>query len=352
MKKIFILGLAVLLMVAFTAPDILAQKEENWNIIPSIKYQFIPRPSEVMTDKGMGPLPADMVAPAGVRLRFINIKAIDDFLVSGALWEPEGKEPSNTVAFVNIHGSGGNYYYDPIGFVTRMLSAKGYACLAINTRQHDKYINTDNFFDIRKDIEAAVLILKTLGYKKIIIHGHSLGNIQVQYYVAVSNDPAIKAVVLTGPFANLPWKSRNILINNEAQYNSLYKYALEYVKTGRGSEVLPIEMGYLAGGSSPVTAQHFMTYRSTETSIADGTFWIRRIPVPILMVRDAGDFIIRDFEPHWLLNSATAPGSLVPNIKFVLLPNPKGPNPRGHGFSDNREPLVDTIAKWLVERGL
>jgi len=47
--------------------------------------------------------------------------------------------------------------------------------------------------------------------------------------------------------------------------------------------------------------------------------------------------------------AARAHGSLVPSIKYVLLPNPRGPNPGAHGFSDNQEPLVNTIFGWLKD---
>jgi pimeloyl-ACP methyl ester carboxylesterase len=93
---------------------------------------------------------------------------------------------------------------------------KGYAALSISTRQHDTNINTDNFFDVRKDIEAAVATAEALGYTSIVLEGHSLGTIQVEYYAATNWDPAIKAVVLTGPFGKLPWKSRNIIIQDDA----------------------------------------------------------------------------------------------------------------------------------------
>ena len=106
------------------------------------------------------------------------------------------------------------------------------------------------------------------------------------------------------------------------------------------------------GKAEPVTARHFLTYRAEESSTADGTYWIRRIPRPILMVRDGGDTIIQSFEPYTLLSAATARGSLVPSIKYVLLPNPKGANPGGHGFIDNREPLANVIVAWLKEQKL
>jgi len=81
------------------------------------------------------------------------------------------------------------------------------------------------------------------------------------------------------------------------------------------------------GVDEPVTGAHFLTNRSEASSVADGTYWIKRIPRPILLVRDAGDAIIAPFEPYALLSAATSPGSLVPTIEYVLLPNPKDPNP-------------------------
>jgi hypothetical protein len=95
-----------------------------------------------------------------------------------------------------------------------------------------------------------------------------------------------------------------------------------------------------------------LTYRASESSTADGTYWIARIPRPILLVRDAGEMIVQSFEPFMLLAAARAHGSLVPSITYVLLPNPRGPNPDGHFFGDNREPLASTIIAWLREQNL
>ena len=76
---------------------------------------------------------------------------------------------------------------------------RGYASLAINTRQHDDKINSDNFFDVRRDIEAALQVARALGYKKLVLQGHSLGNIQVQFYAATNWDRDIQAVILLSP---------------------------------------------------------------------------------------------------------------------------------------------------------
>jgi hypothetical protein len=111
-------------------------------------------------------------------------------------------------------------------------------------------------------------------------------------------------------------------------------------------------MRWIGGRQAPVTARHFLTYRDEAASAADTTFWIARIPHPILLVRDAADGVVLPFEPYMLLSAARAEGSLVPEIRYVLLPNPRPPSIEGHIFADNTGPLAEAIASWLAERGL
>jgi pimeloyl-ACP methyl ester carboxylesterase len=308
-----------------------------------IEYEFVARP---------GSLPEAFKAPAGVELKFLAIQAIDGFTVNAALWHPEGKAPASTTMVITVHGSGGSYTGPPNGFLSPLLALKNYGVLAINTRQTGAAVNTDNFLDVRRDIEAAVYTARALGYKTLVLHGHSLGNIQVQYYAANNWDADIKAVVLSGMFANLPWKSRNLLVQNEENYKQLADAAKASLQKGTQAEVMPVKMGWVGGEPVPITAQHFLTYRQENVSTADGTYWIRRIPRPILMLRDEGDAIVQPFEPYMLLSAATAEGSVVPEIKYIMLPDPKGRSAAAHGFIYNQQPLADTIAAWLAERKL
>ena len=178
-------------------------------IAASIAYEDAPPP---------GGLPDDMQAPPGVSLRFLSIKTLDGFEVQAALWQPGDKAPAQTTIIVQMHGSGGNLASLPVRTIARALSAKGYAALSISTRQHDDHVNTDNFFDVRRDIEAAVVTARALGFRSIVLQGHSLGTVQVTFYAASDWDPAIAGVILTGAFGKLPWKSRHILIQDEGKY--------------------------------------------------------------------------------------------------------------------------------------
>ena len=312
-------------------------------IAASIQYDFAQPPAG---------LSDDFAPHEGISLRFLAIKAIDGFQVDAALWQPDRKPATDTTLVVMVHGSGDSYQKPPQSALGARLAAKGYSVLAISTRQHDDAINTENFFDVRNDIDAAVRTGRALGYKTIVMQGHSLGNIQVQYYAATTWDRDIKAVILLGPFGNLPWKTRSILVQNEDSFKTLVDAAMKSLREGTLDKVLPVKMHYFTGQDVPVTGQHFLTYRWSETSVADGTLWIRRIPKPILVVRDQSDGIIQPFEPYQLLAAAHAEGSLAPSIDYVILPDTKPVSLKGHFFGGNEQPLADVIAKWLADRHL
>jgi predicted alpha/beta-fold hydrolase len=129
-----------------------------------------------------------MHALPGASLGFLSIKAIDGFKIHAALWQPTNKPPVDTTVIVQVHGSGGNLASPPLRAIARALSAKGYAALSISTRQHDEHVNTDNFFEVRRDIEAAVATVRALGYRSIVLQGHSLGTVQVEFYAATDWD--------------------------------------------------------------------------------------------------------------------------------------------------------------------
>ncbi len=341
MLKAFVLRIGKLLVIlslgTVSAPAIAAQ------LAASIEYSYIERPAN---------LPDDYQAPSGTSLNFLSIKAIDGSLVQAALWHPESKSPANTTLIVMVHGSGGNYARPPNSLASRNLSAHGFAALAINTRQHDDKRNTDNFFETSRDLDAAVQTAKALGYHSIVLQGHSLGTLQVLFYAATNWDRDVKALVLLSTLGDLPWRSRYLQVQDEEQFRLLSESALKSVREHHEQDIMTLRMRRTATVEEPLTGEHFLTYRAQATAGADGPYWIRRVPRPILLVRGAGDTIVPPFEPYTLLASATSPGSLVPSIKLVQVPDAKGPNPGGHFFVNNSNELSETIASWLSEQHL
>jgi hypothetical protein len=126
----------------------------------------------------------------------------------------------------------------------------------------------------------------------------------------------------------------------------------EALKAGTAAEVLPIKMRWLGGVETPVTPQHFLTYRDEQVSAADGTYWISRIPRPILILRDEADGVVLPFEPHMLVSAAQAEGSLAPASNTWCCPTHGRRAGEGHIFADNTEALTDAVAAWLGEQRL
>jgi len=322
-------------------------------IAATVEYEPTQAPPMPSTPSGGRDAP-EMQAGPGTTLSYLDIKAIDGFHVISALWRPDHKPVADSTIIISVHGSGNSFRSTTGRAIGHDLSLKGYAILAINTRQSGRdHVNRDNFYDISLDIDAAVQTAKAMGYRTIVLHGQSLGNIQVQYYAATHWDPAIKAVVISGTFGNLPWKTHNLLVQDEANYRALRKASHDALLAGEPGKDLPIKMMYFHNPAS-VSAQHFLTYRDDLSAGADGTFWIRRIPRPILILRSESDKTVEQFEPYQLLSAAHAEGSLVPEISFQLIPDPQHVHTEqnGHEFPFNSDLYTAAIGDWLAAHKL
>jgi hypothetical protein len=148
-------------------------------IAATIQYDFVQQPTG---------LSSDFASRDGVSLKFLVIKAIDGFQIDGALWAASGRQASDTTLIMMVHGSGGSYQRAPESALGWRLASIGYAALAISTRQHDDGINTDNFFDVCRDIDAAVSDRAAAGLQTVgppgtqpgqcpgaVLRSHSLG---------------------------------------------------------------------------------------------------------------------------------------------------------------------------------
>lgn len=300
----------------------------------AVSYRPIDPPAEL----------PDFHAPAGVALSYHEVTSLDGRTGPVAHLVPETVTPG-TPLVLSVHGSGGSIGSLPVRTLALGLSGRGIPVLAINTRQSGPAVNTDAFYATVRDIEAAYWVARDLGYDRIVLHGHSLGTSQVTFFTATHWHGSTAGVVLTGMFADLPWKSRHLLIDDEQTYHALTQEAVAAVRAGEYDRVLSTRMPWLHEQTVPVTAQHFLTYRRVRTAGARSIDWIARVPYPILMIRDEHDTVIHDFEPGWL--EAALGEGLSPAFESVSLPSP--PGTEGHRFDGSAEALVETVASWLAK---
>lgn len=243
---------------------------------------------------------------------------------------------------ISVHGSGQSPGEEPMRTLIHELPAHGYGALGLRTRQHGDAVNTDNLFATLRDLDAGVVVGRRLGYSRIVLHGHSLGSLQTLAYSAMNWSRDLVGLLLTGMFANLPWKSRHVLIRDADLYERLRQEAFDLAAAGRFDEFLSAPMPWLEG-EVPVTAEHFLTYRCTELDLAASVHWIRAVRVPVLMIRDDADSIIGDFEPGWL--EAEGRAGLSPSIRSLVLRSERPSD--GHSFETTRADLVEQVILWL-----
>ncbi len=306
---------------------------ENFTAAASVGYRPVAENPDVPDGYG---------APAGTRADLYELLSLDGRIGLAAHLVPESARPGAPLV-ISIHGSGGSVLSQPVNLLSHGLAGNGYPVLAINTRQRGDAVNTDNFYATVRDIEAAYWMARQLGYHSIVLHGHSLGTSQVGFFAATHWHPEVVGVVLTGMFADLPFKSRHLLINDEQAYAELGDEAIEAAQAGEFSRVLGSTMRWIGGAEMPVSAEHFLTYRRVGTAGARSVDWIARIPFPLLMVRDENDPVINYFEPGQL--EAALQNGIAPSYTSVLLPSEAPSN--GHAFEKSGDALVELVTDWL-----
>lgn len=114
----------------------------------------------------------------------------------------------------------------------------------ITKTQELKGVALDDFSVIDEDIQAYIDYAKSLGYKNIILGGHSLGSNRVIHYLAQNDEPAIKHFIISGPvdFSDM----LNVMTTKEQ-----FETAQKFIDEGRGDNILP----FLFGGFSPMSAE-------------------------------------------------------------------------------------------------
>jgi pimeloyl-ACP methyl ester carboxylesterase len=292
------------------------------------------------------PAPADVVAAYGdsgaATLETFELTSLDG--QKGLALHLDARASGADTIVVSIHGSGGSVLSEPVHKLTAGLASSGRAStLSINTRGTGSAVNAENLYATTRDVEAATWMARALGYERVVIHGHSLGSLQVALFAATHWRDDVDGVVLTGVFADLAWKSRYMLISDETAYGELRDEALQAVRERDFSRRLSHEMGWLRGKTMPVSADHFLTYRTEGLSGARTLDWINKIPYPFLLIRDEHDSIIHDFERVWL--EAAAADGISPAPTVVLLPSDGG---EGHHYTESGPALLSTVSDWIA----
>lgn len=146
-----------------------------------------------------------------IQVYLSRIKTRDGIWLDGIVIEPKRKSKT---ALIWIHGLGSNFAHGQplIAAVSNACTRRGIAYFKFNTRGHDivhrdmpvnQGSGLEKFEACAPDIRAIIGFGRKLGYRKIILAGHSTGANKVLYYQCKTKDPSVKGLLLLGPVSDI-----------------------------------------------------------------------------------------------------------------------------------------------------
>lgn len=131
-------------------------------------------------------------------------------------------------------------------------------CIAYSDHSINKQRYTGTVFDdfrvVYEDVDSYVKYAKSLGFKNIIIAGHSLGSNKIIHYLSKTKESAVRNFIVSAPIDLMYfWDS----IEEKDMY---LKTAQRFVAEGRGADILP----FLFMGFSPMSAQTVLDFYNAD----------------------------------------------------------------------------------------
>jgi pimeloyl-ACP methyl ester carboxylesterase len=176
---------------------------------------------------------------------FVYTTAEDGVFLEGAVIRPTGK-PVQPLPIVWVHGFTGRFYEPHPILIGRVLASRGYTFVTGHNRGHNfgavlypkgqesrlGGAAWEKLTESPLDIGAWITFAVDLGFRQVILLGHSLGGMKVTYYQAVRQDPRVRGlVVASGPI----WRFVGPAPESVARLGQAERMVAE----GRGRDLLP-----------------------------------------------------------------------------------------------------------------
>lgn len=195
-------------------------------------------------------------------MEIIRVKTPRGLELKGAMW---GSDRMNTVVIM-MSGICSNVFQNDLLTSTGGLLSKNniafiaghamdaFSCIAYSdfSTGKQKYTGVvyDDFSLVYEDVEAYVKFARDLGFKNIILAGHSLGSNKIIHYLGNTSDNFVDYFIVSAPVDLAHWFE---VMPNVKECIELAK---KFVDENRGTEILP----YLFGGFSPMSAETVLSF--------------------------------------------------------------------------------------------
>lgn len=187
--------------------------------------------------------------------------------LKGAIFEAENSD----TALIMLTGICSNLFQNELLYTTgKVLSENGITCIIGHAhdsfscfaytdfsigKQRHKGVFNDDFDMVYEDVESYVKYAKEeLGFKKIILAGHSLGSNKIINYLGNTPDDFVDYFIVSSPVDIMHWCK--VMPN----IDECFTMAQKWVAEGNGDNILP----FLFGGFSPMTAQTVVDFYNAD----------------------------------------------------------------------------------------
>ncbi|MCH6570190.1 MAG: alpha/beta hydrolase family protein [Acidobacteriota bacterium] len=281
--------------------------------------------------------------PAQVKVELVRVVTEDGVTLQGALYRPEPKVNARPKRAVLVtHGTGGSFYGSITGFLPPLLAEKGYLGLGLNRRDSGHRYYRSTFEDGVKDLKAGIDYLISQGAEEIFLVGHSLGSTFVPYYMAITEDPRVKLVGLSGAIADLRQATVDTHLGSRSKYDEVVREAKIRMDQGRGDELFLIS---LFGRMEALSYHTFLNYRGPEANTVPVN-WIPKIQRPFLLLHNSTDKLAR---VEWQEELKKAGAGKMDYIE-VIDPDPTHTPGQGHSYLGVESKVTTEVADWLARK--
>ncbi len=195
------------------------------------------------------------VTPLGERSSIVRFDALDGITLTGLLSQRSAK---SRTCMLFVHGMMGSFTsnvalalveyasgIDVFSISTRgMGMISGFSKAGRTGRQKRYRIGTclERFEECVRDIGGAIDAARMMGYRDVVLCGHSTGCQKVAYYQYRMRDRRVKGIILAAPSDDYNMARERL----GRRFATAGKACARMMKVGRGDEIMPDESGFSA----------------------------------------------------------------------------------------------------------
>jgi pimeloyl-ACP methyl ester carboxylesterase len=281
--------------------------------------------------------------------QLVYVRSTDDVVSAGVMFTT-AQDSAKPIAVIWVHGWGANFYLPSYVGIGRKLAGRGFTTLSVNTRMHDiGNVEKYSFFGKRArgggywgvtsqdamDIASWVDYVERIGFRKVVLVGHSAGWASVGRYQAETADRRVAGLVLASGMVGAAQE-------NDAE---LVAQAKKLVATGAGEDLIR-----LPNRSFPsfISAATYLDMENTPRQYKDffgigrtPTPAILRVKCPILAFFGTRADIAGEKELNLLKSTVQGLAGDSPKIASAMIVN------GDHEYTGEEAQVAKTIARWV-----